>query len=82
MVITHPFHPKAGKEYRLVGINKSQGKEKLRCQDEDSSEFLVPSEYTNFSNGTFRDYHPAVNVGDFCYDDLVVLSGIIRDIMC
>ena len=77
--ITHPFHPKVGKTYTVVGVRKHYGKERLLCRDTDNSEFYVPVDYTSAAqNGE------AVNQAgadcDFRYEDLLSLLDIIDGI--
>jgi hypothetical protein len=80
VTITHPFHPNAGKAYRLVGINKSHGKEKLLCQDVDNKEFLIPIQYTNMAQKAKSTAQVEMSC-DFTYDDLIMLLDIIGNIV-
>jgi hypothetical protein len=63
----------------LIGINKSQGKERLLCQDEEGSEFLIPVEYTNMAQKAKYEEQTKTSC-DFRYDDLIELLAIIRNI--
>jgi hypothetical protein len=79
VIITHPFHPNTAKEYKLVGINKSHGREKLLCKNADNTEVLIPIEYTNMAQKENYINHEEMNC-DFRYDDLIMLLDIIKNI--
>ena len=79
ITITHPFHPKAGRSYSVIGIGNHCGKERMLCRDTDNGKFYVPTEYTSAAQN-------GVGLGqvwencDFRYDDLVTLMEIIRSL--
>ena len=79
VTITHPFHPKAGKEYTLVGLSKSGGKEKLLCKDADGEEFFVDIGLTSMGQKVDWD-DQAKATCDFRYEDLVALSDAMGEI--
>jgi hypothetical protein len=77
--ITHPFHPKFGKAYAVLGIRKHYGKERLLCRDVDNSEFYVPVDYTSEAKSA-DSIDPAVVECDFRYEDLLSLLDIFGGI--
>ena len=82
VVIKHPFHPKTGKELKVIGICKPQGRETLRCKDVDGTEVLVPIGITNRGINAFQDKESTSSAIDFGYGDLVEALAIIDSIMC
>ena len=79
ITITHPFHPKAGKTYTVIGIRKHCGKERLLCRNIDNSEFYVPASYTSAAQKEVANDQVKTDC-DFRYDDLVSLLDILSTI--
>jgi len=79
IIVTHPFHPKTNKVYKLIGVNKSAGKEKFLCEDGEGSEFLIPVGYTSTVHKLEYDEQTIISC-DFRYDDLIELLEIIKSI--
>ncbi len=63
----------------MIGKRKSEGKERLICQDSSNSETIIPIEYTDLKEqDIFQEQ--ANGRCDFRYEDLLNLAGLLEEI--
>ena len=71
-----------GEKYKIIGISKSHGQEKLKCQGSGNNTFFVAIEYTNKDKKVQVNNTEKKSTIEFSYNDLVALMEITSDIMC
>jgi uncharacterized protein DUF5372 len=45
--VTHPFHPRAGREYLVVAVRQTWGEDRVFFLDEDGTQRSLPSAWTD-----------------------------------
>ena len=69
-------------ELKVIGINKSQGIERLLCQDASNGKYTIPVGYTNMGRDLESDSTAQAISNDIAYEGLLELYSIIEEIMC
>jgi uncharacterized protein DUF5372 len=74
--VTHPFHPRAGREYVVVAVRSAWGEDRVFFVDEDGTVRSVPAAWTDAAE---PDPFVVVAAGRsrLRVDDLVALAGLI-----
>jgi hypothetical protein len=78
VTITHPFHPRSGEEFELLGYRRSFGNECLDCQDSEGRLTSVPLAWTEAAG--IGDPFVVASAGRsyFRAEDLLQLAELIR----
>ena len=78
--ITHPFHPRHGREYRLVEYRRDWGREQAVFRDANDELFAVPVDWTDITEAA----DPFVTLSDgraFARPvDLLALRELIEEV--
>jgi hypothetical protein len=79
--IIHPFHPKVGKEYKLIERKCCWGEDRIIYLDENDKMKIIHTLWTDY-----LDEDPFITVSkgrsDFKFDDLKSLYLLLKSIDC
>jgi hypothetical protein len=79
--VTHPFHPRAGREYVVVAVRSTWGEDRVFFLDEDGTVRSLPAAWTDAAE---PDPFVVVAAGrsPFRVDDLLALAGLLDGLGC
>jgi hypothetical protein len=77
VIITHPFHPKSGKELQILKTRKIAGKIFLILSCDQSGSFSIPADWTDY----FTDQQALTNPGALIsVESLLALCELVKKI--
>jgi hypothetical protein len=77
VIITHPFHPKSGKELQVLKTRKIAGKLFLILPSDQTGSFSIPADWTNY----FTDQQAFINPEAFIsVESLFALCEFVKKI--
>jgi hypothetical protein len=77
VIITHPFHPKSGKELQILKTRKIAGKIFLILSCDQSGSFSIPADWTDY----FTDQQVLTNPGALIsVESLLALCELVKKI--
>jgi len=78
VTITHPFHPRSGQKFELLGYRRSFGIECVDCQDREGRLTTVPLAWTDAAGSDDPFVVTSAGRSYFRAEDLLQLAELMR----
>ena len=76
--VTHPFHPLAGQELKLITYRRSYGHPRVECQDAAGKVHTIPLSWTDAAGGSDPLLEISAGRSFFRVEDLLYLVALLK----